>query len=265
MFLHGCATCLVLLWPLMGFSQTPMIVYDGFSGIEQVRLQHDTAVITSLIRQSPADRAGMREMDQIISINDSLVAGRGLNQRGIRSLLLGASDKALTLKIKRKEEERLLSFTLQRDPYLYQIDDHAFMYLVDSLEQWEFEDLQSPPLDTLFRDPLQAKITICSVEPGSQAAQNGLLPGDQIISLADEVDLDYDYHIGHAALHTFTSDTSLTILRGDSLIDIPIAPSLQGNLMGIESQFEKDVAHSCIWFRITTANRLSASREVVET
>jgi len=251
---------LLLLWPLVSFGQKSMVIYDGFSGLEQISLQRDTAVISSLIRQSPADRAGIRVNDQIISINDSVVAGRGLSQRGIRSLLLDASDKPLVLQLKRNGEEKLLSFTLQRDPYLYQIDEHAFMYLVDSLEQWEFKDLLSPPLDTLFRDPLQAKITIFAVEQGSPAEQSGLLPGDQIISLTDEVDQDYDYHIGHEALHTFTSDTSLTILRADSLIYFPIAPSQQGNLMGIQSQFERDFAHSCIWFRITTDNRLSDSR-----
>jgi serine phosphatase RsbU (regulator of sigma subunit) len=260
MILLTCAGCLLLMWPLQGYGQGPMIIYDGFSGLEQVSFRHDTAVISSLIGQSPAERAGMLVNDQIISINDSVVAGQGLSQRGIRSLLLDASDKPLALKVPPEGEERLLSFTLQRDPYLFQIDDHAFMYLVDSLEQWEFKDLQVPPLDTLFRDPLQAKITVFATEPGSPAAQIGLLPGDQIISLADEADLDYAYHIGHDALHTFTSDTSLTVLRGDSLIYFPTSPSQEGNLTGIQSQFEKDFAHSCIWFRITTDNRLSETR-----
>lgn len=201
---------LLLAWPLLVFSQTKMIVYDGLTGIHDVNFQNDTAFISALIPKSPADKAGIRLRDQIIAINDSEVAGTGMNRRGIRSLLQDRSGSPVELSIKRKGEDSLLSFAFVRDPYLYQIDSYDYMYLVDSLEQWDIRDIMSPSMDTLFKDPLKAKITVYSVEKGSPAEKNRILPGDQIISLGDEVDKDFSY--------------------------------------------------PCVWLKITTENRLAASR-----
>ena len=81
------AAFLFLLWPLLVFSQTSMIIYDGLTGIHDVSVQNDTAYISTLIPDSPADKAGIRLRDQIIAINDSLVAGTGMNRRAIRQFL----------------------------------------------------------------------------------------------------------------------------------------------------------------------------------
>jgi serine phosphatase RsbU (regulator of sigma subunit) len=245
----------------MAFSQTKMIVYDGLTGIHDVNFQNDTAFISVLIPKSPADKAGIRLSDQIIAINDSVVAGTGMNRRGIRSLLQDRSGSPIALSIKREGEEKLLSFAFQRDPYLYQIDSYDYLYLVDSLEQWDIQDIMSPSMDRLFKDPLKSKTTVYAVEPGSSAERNGILPGDQIISLLDEVDKDYSYHISYDRLHRISPDTSIAILREDTLIYFfLLEPSLQGDLMGIRSQFERDFSFPCVWIKITTENRLAASR-----
>ena len=227
-----------------------MIVYDGLTGIHDVTFQNDTAFISTLIPKSPADKAGIKLRDQIIAINDSVVAGTGMNSRAIRQLLQDRSGTPLELKIKREGEEKLLSFAFHREPYLYQIDSYDYLYLVDSLEQWDIQDIMSPSMDTLFKDPLKAKITVYAVEKGSPAERNGILPGDQIISLGDEVDKDYSYHISYDRLNAISPDTSIAILREDSLIySFLLEPSLQGDLMGIKSQFEKDFSFPCVWLR----------------
>jgi serine phosphatase RsbU (regulator of sigma subunit) len=258
--LQGFTGILLLIWALPVFPQTSMLVYDGITGIDHVSFENDTAVISTLIPESPAAKAGIMPHDQIITINDSIVSGTGMNIRGIQQMLHDRSGKAIELKIKRKGKEKLLSFAFQRDPYLFQIDSYDYRYLVDSSEQWDIHDVMSNSLDTLFKDPLSAKITVYAVEKGSPAERSGLLPGDQLISLADEVDKDYDYHISHDMMHTISSDTSITILRADSLIYLPMKPSLQGDLMGMTSVFEKDFSFPCVWLKITTENRLAASR-----
>ena len=257
----GLAAFLLLIWPLLVFSQTSMIIYDGFTGIHDVSVQNDTAIISTLITDSPADKAGVRLRDQIIAINDSLVAGTGMNRRDIRQLLKDRSGTAIELKIIRKGEEKPLFFVFHRDPYLYQIDSYDYVYLVDSLEQWDIKDIMSASMDTLFKDPLQAKITVYSVEKGSPAERNGILPGDQIISLADEVDKDYSYHISYKRLSAISPDTSIAILRDSAMVYyFLLEPSLQGDLMGIKSQFEQDFSFPCVWLKITTENRLGSSR-----
>jgi serine phosphatase RsbU (regulator of sigma subunit) len=257
----GLTAFLLLLWQLLAFSQAGMIIYDGLTGIHDVSVQNDTAIISTLIPGSPADKAGVWLGDQIIAINDSVVAGTGLKRRDIRQLLKDRSGTAIELKIIRKGEENPLCFVFHRDPYLYQIDSYDFVYLVDSLEQWDIQDIMSDSMAALFKDPLEAKITVYSVEKGSPAERNGILPGDQLISLADELDKDNSYHISYKRLNAISPDTTIAILRDSSLIYyFLLEPSLQGDLMGIKSQFERDFSFPCVWMRITTENRLSTSR-----
>jgi len=67
-----------LVFPILAFAQTKMIVYDGISGIYNTMVQDDTLVILNLVPKSPAQKAGIQFRDQIVMINDSVVAGQGL-------------------------------------------------------------------------------------------------------------------------------------------------------------------------------------------
>ncbi len=252
---------LAFIGPSPALPQTNVIVYDGITGIHDVIVQQDTAIVSILIPDSPAEKAGIRLGDQIVAINDSLVSGIGMNRRAIKQLLLDRSGSLINLIIRREGEQSPLQFSFQRDPYLYQIDSYDYLYLVDSLEQWDMDDILSPSLDTLFKDPLKAKITVHSVEEGSPAAKNRILPGDQIISLAEVVDTDFSYHISYKRLARISPDTSIAFLRDDSLIYfLLLEPSLQGDFMGIRSVFEKDFSTSCVWLKFTTENRLAEKR-----
>jgi len=253
---------ILLLAPLMVFSQPKMIVYDGITGIYGTLVQNDTVHITSLLPKSPAQKAGLQYRDQFIMINDSSVAGKGLKTRDIKNLLYGSSQEPIDLKIKRKGEDSLLTFTFRRDPYLYQISSYEFEYLVDSLEQWNIQEVMSDALDSLFAKPLKAKYQVYSVEEGSPAAEIGILAGDQVISLADEMDKEYYHHISSGTLSTATVDTSFTILREDSILHFALEPNPE-KFEGIRSQFEKDFETSCVWLKVKTENRISENRTFV--
>lgn len=258
--LKGLVIVLWLICPLTAISQTTVLVFDGITGIDQILVQNDTALITRVIKKSPAHKAGIIAQDRIIAIDNQVVSGVGMSQRGIRKILHKPAGTSLSLQIQRPGQEELLSFTFQRDPYLFQITSYDYMYLVDTSQQWDIHEILSPSLDTLFQNPLDAKITVHSVEEGSAAQKLGLLPGDKILSLAEEMDLDFDYHIGYDLLGTLSSDNSLTILRGDSTIYKALLSSLQDDLAGITSQFEVDFSHPTVWLKILTENRISASR-----
>ena len=262
--LKGISGFLLLFWPLLAFAQADMIVYDGFTGIQNVVYRKDTAVVASLIPRSPAQRAGIRLGDQIIAINDSVVSGNGMDRRAIMQLLLDRSGKYIELKIRRGGDNKLLSFNFHLEPYLYQIDSYDYTYLVDSLGQWDIGDVMSPSMDSLFKDPLQARITVYAVEPGSPAEKNGIMPGDRIISLADEVDADHSYHISYDGLDQVSGDTAITVLRGNTILDLFIKePSLQDDFKGVTSEFEKDFSAPCVWLKIRTENRLLKDRTYV--
>lgn len=251
---------LLVALPQRSHAQTEIIVYDGYTGINSISTLNDTARVVGLLHESPAERAGIKLRDQIISINDSLVAGRGINLRKVKELLYGSSGEEIQLQILRKGEASLLHFSFKRDLYLHQIEAYEFEYLIDSLEQWDILDILSGSLDSLFKNPLDSKTTIFSVEEGSRAAELGVLPGDQVVSLMEMLDRDAYFHVGSAALNKILNDSSFTLLRGDSLIFIPESPDINEGLEGVRSQFSHDFSVACAWLKIKTVNRISEDR-----
>ncbi|MEA3460723.1 MAG: SpoIIE family protein phosphatase, partial [Bacteroidota bacterium] len=242
------------------YGQTEVIVYDGYTGIVNPYLVNDTARITILLPESPAFKAGLRSLDQIIAIDDSVIAGRGIGPRTIEDLLYGSAGTPIQLLVKRRAEDSLMHFSFNRELYMHQIEAYEFRYLVDSLEQWDINDILSGSLDSLFKNPLEAKSRVYSVEEGSPAAKIGILAGDQVISLLETLDKEYYYHISGGITSQVTTDTAFTILRGDSLIYFDFEPSVNGSFSGLESQFSHDFSYPCAWLRVKTVNRISEDR-----
>ncbi len=242
------------------YAQTEVIVYDGYTGIINPYLHNDTARITVLLPESPALKAGLRSRDQIIAINDSVIAGRGIGHRSIEDLLYSSSGTRIQILIKRQGEDSLLHFSFKRDPYMHRIDAYEYEYLIDSLEQWDIDDILSGSLDSLFTNPLLTKSLVYSVEEGSPAAKIGIREGDQVISLLEALDKDAYYHISSPLFSKVTVDTSFSILRGDSLIYFNFEPTIHGSFSGIESQFSHDFSYPCAWLRVKTVNRISENR-----
>jgi len=255
------AILLFLTWPLPSGAQTEIIVYDGNTGINAISLQGDTARIINLQPDSPAEKAGIRLRDQIISINDSLVAGRGFGLRQIKDHLFGANGKTIRLEIKRRGEDSLLSFSIQRDLFLAGMEAFEYEYLIDSLEQWDIQDLLSGSLDSRFKNPLVSKSTIYSVAEGSRAAELGIRPGDQVVSLMELLDRDAFFNVGSDVLNTVNTDTSFTIRRGDTLLHFNEPPTTKNGLAGVYSLFDKDFSHACAWLKVTMVNRISDNRD----
>jgi serine phosphatase RsbU (regulator of sigma subunit) len=241
-------------------AQTETIIFDGYTGILNISIRNDTAQISTILPRSPAEKAGLQFRDQIIAINDSVIAGKGIGHRGIQDLTRMESGKEMTLLIKRSGEDSLLQISFSLPPYLHEIEAFDFEYLIDSLEQWDIYDVSSAAMDSLFVNPLLAKSTIHSVEEGSQAEQTGIRPGDRFISLEEQLDKNYYYSLSGGVFNSFVADTSFTILRGDSLIHFPMVPTINGCLQGIRDRFAHDFTSSCAWLKITTHNRISENR-----
>jgi len=253
----------LLLSSLTIFGQTEIIVYDGYTGILNTSIKNDTTHVATVLPGSPAAKAGILYRDQILAINDSVVSGTGFSQRVIKDLLHNKSGEHLDLTIKRKGVDSLLHFSICRESYLHEIPTYEFEYLVDSLEQWDITQFMSDSLDSLFVNPLVAKSTVYSVEEGSPAAKIGILAGDQIISLLEELDKDEFLHISSGVLANATVDTFFTILRGDSLIQYEMEPFVGASLKGIESQFAHDFSYPCAWLKIKTLSRISENRNYI--
>ncbi len=96
----------------------------GFDGIGiSFNMPNDTVVVITTISGGPSERVGILAGDRIISIDDSLVAGRKINQNDIVKKLKGPNGTMVRVGVKRDEVEEPIVFEIIRDKIpLYSID-----------------------------------------------------------------------------------------------------------------------------------------------
>lgn len=86
-----------------------------FSGIGvEFFVQQDTIVVMGIIDGGPSEAAGIRPGDRIVTVNDSLVAGKAITNAGVVENLRGESGSKVTLGIYRKPNPELLEITVTR-------------------------------------------------------------------------------------------------------------------------------------------------------
>jgi carboxyl-terminal processing protease len=87
----------------------------SFSGIGiQFNMQSDTILVISVISGGPAEKAGLMPFDRIMTVDDSVVAGRNLGTTKIMRTLRGPKDSKVRLGIQRGNAEELAQFELTR-------------------------------------------------------------------------------------------------------------------------------------------------------
>lgn len=86
-----------------------------FNGIGvEFLMAHDTVLITHVKKDGPSQAAGIQVGSQIISVNDSVVAGQGLDSEDIIKLLRGEEDSQLKLCVLPKRSKKLFCTQLKR-------------------------------------------------------------------------------------------------------------------------------------------------------
>ncbi len=102
---------------------------DGqFDGIGIVfNMATDTIIVNNVISGGPSDKAGIRNGDRIMTIDDSLVAGRKINQNDIVKRLRGKRGTKVNLGIQRDGIAALVPVTVERGVIPVKSLDAAFM------------------------------------------------------------------------------------------------------------------------------------------
>ncbi len=95
-----------------------------FSGIGvQFSMVEDTVYVIQPTPGGPSEKVGIRPGDRIVSANDTVIAGRKLNNNGIIKVLRGPKGSVVNLKVKRQGEPELLEFRVVRDDIpIYSVD-----------------------------------------------------------------------------------------------------------------------------------------------
>ncbi|MEN9001096.1 MAG: S41 family peptidase, partial [Flavobacteriales bacterium] len=102
----------------------------NFEGVG-VRFQilNDTLMVVQAIPGGPSEKVGVSAGDQIIKIDEELVAGVGLSNTGVRNRLLGKKGTKVTMTVQRKGEDDLIDFEVTRDKIpIYSVDAS---YMID--------------------------------------------------------------------------------------------------------------------------------------
>jgi carboxyl-terminal processing protease len=99
-------------------------ILGNFEGIGiSFNMLTDTILVISTIPGGPSEKLGLQAGDKILYVNDSLVAGKGINDEDIVGMLKGPRGTVVSVKILRKGYKELLSFDITRDKIpIYSVD-----------------------------------------------------------------------------------------------------------------------------------------------
>jgi carboxyl-terminal processing protease len=87
----------------------------------------DTILVISTVSGGPSEKTGLLAGDKIIFVNDSLVAGKKIDEDGVMGLLKGPKGTLVKLKILRRGSNDLLPFEIRRDKIPVASVDVAYM------------------------------------------------------------------------------------------------------------------------------------------
>ncbi len=99
--------------------------FDGI-GV-QFNMLTDTVVILSVIPGGPSDKMGILAGDRIMTVNDSLIAGKKVPQESVVKMLRGERGSKVVLGIERPGANDLIHFTVTRGIIPLNSIDAAFM------------------------------------------------------------------------------------------------------------------------------------------
>lgn len=99
--------------------------FEGI-GVEYLMME-DTMVVVSPLPGGPSEAAGILSGDKIVEVDDSLIAGVGLRQRDLVSLLRGEKGTQVVVGVKREKLNGLKRFTITRDEITMNSIDAAYM------------------------------------------------------------------------------------------------------------------------------------------
>lgn len=114
--------------PLQDYDEANEMLNGEFDGIGVVfNMATDTVIVLNVISGGPSFEAGIQSGDRIIRINDSIVAGRKINQNDIVKKLRGKRGTTVDLGIERHGIAKLIPITVKRGVIPIKSLDAAFM------------------------------------------------------------------------------------------------------------------------------------------
>jgi len=104
----------------------------NFDGIGVMfNIQNDTIMVINTVPKGPSEKVGVKAGDRIVMVDDSVVAGIGINSNDVVKLLKGKSGTKVKVGIKRKGIKEILDFNIVRDKIPLESVDVEYMLTSD--------------------------------------------------------------------------------------------------------------------------------------
>lgn len=115
----------------------------GFNGIGvQFNILNDTLLVVAVTAGGPSEKAGILAGDKIVAVNDTNIAGIGIQNNDVLQMLRGKKGTAVKLEIYRKDINKNITFNIKRDaisvssiPYYYMIAAKVGYINIDNFTQ----------------------------------------------------------------------------------------------------------------------------------
>jgi carboxyl-terminal processing protease len=157
-----------------------------FSGIGvEFSIVDDTVAVTAVLDDGPAAQAGLKVGDQLISVNDTIVAGKGITSTRIMHMLRGEEKSKLRVALRHNGSAKLQTLNLTRGlvpiPSVevgLMVDNHTGYIKINRFSATVYEEFKTK-LTELKKEGAEQLIIDLRDNPG------GYL--DQVVSIADEL------------------------------------------------------------------------------
>lgn len=156
--------------------------FDGI-GVE-FNIVKDTIYVVAPISGGPSEKVGILAGDKIVTVNDSIVAGKGITNKDVFALLRGKKGSTVKLGVKRGKQNDLLDFEVTRDripqysvDVSYMVNDEVGYIKVSRFSAHTFDEFKQA-LQKLEEQGMQKLILDLQGNPGGYM--------DRAINMADE-------------------------------------------------------------------------------
>ncbi|MDR0711469.1 MAG: PDZ domain-containing protein [Prevotellaceae bacterium] len=114
--------------PATEMEKTNEPLEGNFDGIGIIfNMLSDTVVVMNIVVGGPSERVGIQPGDRIITVNDSVIAGKKLMQDSVIRLLRGKSGSKVKVGLQRTGEKNLVAITITRGKIPLKSVDVAYM------------------------------------------------------------------------------------------------------------------------------------------
>lgn len=102
--------------PASEFEEVKEQLDGSFSGVGiQFNIQKDTVMVIQVIAGGPSEKVGIIAGDRIVTVDDSIFCGKGINNDRVMKTLRGPKGSEVKLGIKRNTADEILTFNIKRD------------------------------------------------------------------------------------------------------------------------------------------------------